>query len=71
MRQPVRARHSIGVAFQEPSLDDRLTAYENLDFHAMVYGLPLGSRAGRIAEVLGWSSSRTGASAWSGPSPPA
>ncbi len=28
----------MGVVFQEPSLDDRLTVYENLNFHGLVYG---------------------------------
>jgi ABC-2 type transport system ATP-binding protein len=37
---PNRARRDIGVVFQEPSLDDRLTVYENLNFHGLVYGVP-------------------------------
>src|ERR1700729_4587360 len=31
--RPLQARQNIGVVFQEPSLDDRLTVYENLNFH--------------------------------------
>ena len=45
-------RQSIGLVFQDPSLDDRLTAYENLQFHAHVYNVPGSERAQRIKEVL-------------------
>ena len=49
---PLRARQSLGVVFQEPSLDDRLTVYENLNFHGLVYGVPLARRKSRIEELL-------------------
>jgi ABC-2 type transport system ATP-binding protein len=45
-------RKSIGVVFQEPALDGRLTGRENLDFHAMMYGLDGNERRSRIDEVL-------------------
>jgi ABC-2 type transport system ATP-binding protein len=45
-------RKSIGVVFQEPALDTRLTGKENLDFHAMMYGLSRDERKSRVAEVL-------------------
>ena len=45
-------RQCIGLVFQDPSLDDRLTAYENLQFHAHVYNVPGSERAQRIEEVL-------------------
>jgi len=45
-------RKSIGLVFQDPSLDERLTAIENLRFHAMIYGVPRTERARRIADVL-------------------
>lgn len=32
-------RHSIGIIFQEPALDVELTAWENLWFHARLYGM--------------------------------
>jgi ABC-2 type transport system ATP-binding protein len=38
--QPNLVRRSIGLVFQDPMLDDRLTAYENLEFHARVYNVP-------------------------------
>lgn len=40
VQQRVKVRESIGLIFQEPSLDENLTADENLRFHAAVYGLP-------------------------------
>src|SRR5216683_7176057 len=49
---PLQARRSLGVVFQEPSLDDRLTVYENLNFHGLVYGVPSGLRRRRITELL-------------------
>jgi ABC-2 type transport system ATP-binding protein len=48
-----RVRESIGLVFQDPSLDDRLTARENLEFHAYAYRVPKNERDDRIQEVLG------------------
>ncbi|KPJ73961.1 ABC transporter ATP-binding protein [candidate division TA06 bacterium DG_78] len=45
-------RRSIGIIFQDPSLDDRLTAYENLKFHAIIYKVPRKERSARIDQVL-------------------
>lgn len=45
-------RRSIGVVFQEITLDDRLTGRENLDLHARLYGLDGKLRKKRIEEVL-------------------
>ena len=47
-----RVRESIGLVFQDPSLDDRLTARENLEFHAYAYRVPKHERDKRIREVL-------------------
>lgn len=52
MRHPLRARRNIGVVFQEPSLDDRLTVFENLNFHGLVYGVSRSDRRRRIGELL-------------------
>ncbi len=49
---PAKARESFGIVFQDPSLDERLTAYENLNFHGMIYHLPSSVRRARIDEVL-------------------
>lgn len=51
-KQPNEVRKSIGLVFQDPSLDDRLTALENLQFHALVYGVPVELRRQRMEEVL-------------------
>lgn len=45
-------RRSFGIVFQDPSLDDELTAYENMDFHAVLYGVPKNVRKKRIDELL-------------------
>jgi ABC-2 type transport system ATP-binding protein len=52
IKNPVEGRRNIGIVFQEPSLDDRLTLYENLNFHGLVYGVPGVLRRKRIDEML-------------------
>lgn len=49
---PTLARRSIGVVFQDSSLDDRLTAWENLEFHGLVYGMAKRPRRAMIDTVL-------------------
>jgi ABC-2 type transport system ATP-binding protein len=51
-KQKDDVRNSVGIVFQEPALDNRLTGYENLDFHARIYGLDKDTRQKRIEEVL-------------------
>lgn len=46
------ARKAFGIVFQDPSLDEELTAFENLELHAALYGIPKKRRAGRIEELL-------------------
>jgi len=45
-------RRQIGIVFQEPALDVKLTGRENLQFHAMMYGLAKPERRERIGQVL-------------------
>lgn len=45
-------RKSIGLVFQDPSLDDRLTAKENLCFHAELYRVPKNQCDVRVENVL-------------------
>jgi ABC-2 type transport system ATP-binding protein len=51
-RQSAAARSQIGVVFQEDTLDDRLSAWENLEFHGLVYGMDKPARVRRIEEML-------------------
>ena len=53
VKQPMQVRQSIGMVFQDPSLDDRLTADENLQFHALIYNVPAAVRRERTEQVLG------------------
>jgi ABC-2 type transport system ATP-binding protein len=46
------ARRRFGIVFQDPSLDDELTAYENLDFHGVLYDVPRKTRRERIERLL-------------------
>lgn len=45
-------RKNFGIVFQDQSLDDELTAYENLEFHGVLYGVPKDIREKRIEELL-------------------
>ncbi|MFZ1970670.1 MAG: ATP-binding cassette domain-containing protein [Candidatus Nanoarchaeia archaeon] len=45
-------RQSIGIVFQDPSLDDQLTAYENMNFHGRLYHIPKKLRKERITQML-------------------
>ena len=46
------ARKRFGIVFQDPSLDDELTAYENMDFHGVLYKVPRKTRVERIESLL-------------------
>jgi ABC-2 type transport system ATP-binding protein len=47
-----QVRKSIGIVFQEPSVDDRLTGRENLFMHANLYGVPPSEQRERIDRIL-------------------
>src|SRR3990167_9447292 len=51
-REQAAARKSFGIVFQDPSLDDELTAYENMEFHGVLYGVEKVLRKTRIEELL-------------------
>ncbi|KJS85828.1 MAG: ABC transporter ATP-binding protein [Peptococcaceae bacterium BICA1-8] len=51
-KEPNKVRSSIGLVFQETTLDERLTAKENLVFHAMLYGIPKKIYQKRLQQVL-------------------
>ena len=46
------ARKSFGIVFQDPSLDDELTALENLEFHSVLYSVPKKLSQERIEYLL-------------------
>jgi len=52
MHEKDSARHSFGIVFQDPSLDDELTAYENMEFHAVLYNVNEHLRKTRIEHLL-------------------
>ncbi len=52
LTQRNEVRKPIGLVFQDPSLDDRLIAEENLRFHAELYFVPKAEYKKRIKEVL-------------------
>ncbi len=50
--QPSQVRSSIGLVFQDITLDDYLTGAENLKFHAVLYGCPPSQVKERTAPLL-------------------
>jgi ABC-2 type transport system ATP-binding protein len=52
VRHQMAARKKFGIVFQDPSLDDQQTAYENMELHGILYGMPRKLRTGRIEELL-------------------
>ena len=52
VREANQVRKSIGIVFQEPSIDDRLTGKENLYMHANLYGVPASEQTERINRIL-------------------
>jgi ABC-2 type transport system ATP-binding protein len=45
-------RKSFGIVFQDPSLDEDLTALENMQFHAVLYNIPSEESFKKIQELL-------------------
>lgn len=45
-------RKSFGIVFQDPSLDNELTAFENLEFHGIMYDVPKKIRRKRIEQLI-------------------
>ncbi len=52
VKQRRQVQRSIGLVFQDPTLDEYLTAEQNLRFHAYAYGIPSDVREKRISELL-------------------
>ena len=52
VKESNKVRKSIGIVFQDPSIDDRLTGRENLYMHANLYGVPAFEQKERIDRIL-------------------
>jgi ABC-2 type transport system ATP-binding protein len=52
VHEPEMARRTFGIVFQDPSLDDDLTAWENMDLHGVLYDVPDMERRQRSEELL-------------------
>jgi len=52
VKEAMQVRKSIGIVFQDPSVDDRMTGRENLLMHANLYGVPTSEQNDRINSVL-------------------
>jgi ABC-2 type transport system ATP-binding protein len=60
--QAMEVRRRIGLVFQDSTLDEYLTAEENLRFHAELYGVPrgqIGPRMDRVLDMVGLSDRRS------------
>ncbi|NCD00816.1 ATP-binding cassette domain-containing protein [bacterium] len=51
-KEPFKAREMFGVVFQDHSLDEELTAHENMYFHSVIYGLSKKERKEKIDKLL-------------------
>lgn len=51
-KEPTKVRSSFGIVFQDPSLDNELTAFENMEFHGILYHVPKEIRRSRINYLL-------------------
>jgi len=47
-----KIRELFGIVFQDHSLDDELTAYENMEYHGVIYHVPKQEREKRIEDAL-------------------
>jgi len=52
LKEQDEARRSFGVVFQDSSLDDELTAIENMEFHGVLFKVPKEERGKRIKSLL-------------------
>src|SRR3989344_3037093 len=46
------ARKSFGIVFQDPAVEEELTAYENMLFHAVLYGVPKQQQKKNIEDLM-------------------
>ena len=53
-REPHLVRARLGMVFQDPALDERLTARENLRIHAALYAMPRRAASEAVERALAW-----------------
>jgi ABC-2 type transport system ATP-binding protein len=51
-KHPDEVRKRFGIVFQDPSLDGDMTAYENMELHAVFYHVPRKQRAEKIEKLM-------------------
>ncbi|HZP55893.1 MAG TPA: ATP-binding cassette domain-containing protein [Candidatus Saccharimonadales bacterium] len=51
-KEPASARKSFGIVFQDPAVEEELTAYENMELHGILYGVGNKGLRKRIEELL-------------------
>jgi ABC-2 type transport system ATP-binding protein len=51
-KEPVQVRRSIGIVFQDETLDRDLTVWETLELHGRIYSMPKAERKERIDEII-------------------
>jgi ABC-2 type transport system ATP-binding protein len=51
-KDPQKVRESIGIVFQDITLDRDMTVWEILEFHGRLYNMPVDERRARIDELL-------------------
>ena len=51
-RQQDLVRKSFGIVFQDPALEEELTAFENMQLHAVLYHVPKSEQGPRIEELM-------------------
>jgi ABC-2 type transport system ATP-binding protein len=52
LKEQDKARSSFGIVFQDYSLDSELTAYENMEYHSVIYRVPKAERDERIKYAM-------------------
>ena len=51
-RERDSARKSFGIVFQDPAVEEELSAYENMELHGVLYGVPKKELPERIEELM-------------------
>jgi len=51
-KEPEKVRESIGIVFQELTLDRDMTVREILEYHGRLYSMPKAQRQARVDELL-------------------